>query len=259
MQTTLTSAIPTDQYRPTLIIDERERKDIREAVQKVAHAAGLLTEIRTLDLGDYLVSDSIAIERKRGDDLASSLCDARFFTQLTRLATHYSCPILLLENFERMFSRHIYDASLYGALLYTCTKLGIRCLPSRDSDHTAQILTSLVEHYQTSPSHSPKMVSIAEDRVSVAAQRYFLEGLLDVSEKRSAQLLETFGTPFAVLHALRTTKLTFTKTGKVKGIEGPLTQVAGLGVKFVQKNHVLLRMAFAQSVHVTKEDLTSIL
>jgi len=170
-------------FAPTLIVDERERREIRDLLLQ----SSINIQIETLDLGDYLISKDIVIERKRGDDLAGSLCDSRFFTQLTNIATHYKTPILLLENFTRMFTRNIFDASLYGALLYTCFKLGIRILPTHDAAHTVQILSQLLKRYQTDPDHAPKILQMEKSGVDRSAQLYFLQGFLDVSEKKSVR------------------------------------------------------------------------
>jgi len=73
-------------FIPTLIVDERERREIRDLLVQ----SSINIQIKTLDLGDYLISKDIVIERKRGDDLAGSLCDTRFFTQLSHIATQFT-------------------------------------------------------------------------------------------------------------------------------------------------------------------------
>ncbi|TFH29516.1 MAG: hypothetical protein E4G98_03705 [Promethearchaeota archaeon] len=240
---------------PTLIVDERERREIRDLLIQ----SSLNIRIETLDLGDYLISNDIVIERKRGDDLAGSLCDTRFFTQLTHMAAQYNTPILLLENFPRMFTRNIYEASLYGALLYTCYKLGIRILPSHDAPHTVHILSQLVTLYRTSPAQTPKILRMKKTGVDQSAQLYFLQGLLDVSEKKSATLLEHFGTPWAVLMALRETQIEYTAGGNIKGIVGPFAALKGFGAKFVLKNAMLVRYPFAKANNLTQLQFNSIL
>ncbi len=263
MQTTLPVPKPNSdskissssaEFIPTLIVDERERREIRDLLLQ----SSINIRIETLDLGDYLISKDIVIERKRGDDLASSLCDTRFFSQLSNIAANYKTPILLLENFPRMFTRNIYEASLYGALLYTCFKLGIRILPSHDAAHTVQILSQLVERYQTSLEQAPKILRMEKTRVDRSAQLFFLQGLLDVSEKKSATLLNHFETPWSVLTALRETQIEYTSGGKIKGIVGPFAELKGFGAKFVLKNAMLLRFPFSKSKHFTVGQVKSL-
>lgn len=255
MQTTLSKALKNHPaWEPTLIVDERERREIRETLMR----SGLSMRIETLDLGDYLVSKEIAIERKRGDDLAGSLCDTRFFTQLTRLAAHYRCPILLLENFQKMFTRNIYDASLYGALVYTCAKLGIRILPSQDAAHTVKILTYLLTKYQKTRDDSPRKVTLPKEGVDRSAQLYFLQGLLDVSEKKSHTLLDHFGTPWHVIQAIQDSKISYTSTGSIKGVAGSFADLKGFGAKFVLRNAMLIRYPFEKAKKINRTQLKSL-
>jgi ERCC4-type nuclease len=61
--------IETDEKEkiPVVIIDERERGPIREYLKEIGHD----TQIKTLDVGDFVLSEKVAVERKRGDDFAA--------------------------------------------------------------------------------------------------------------------------------------------------------------------------------------------
>jgi DNA excision repair protein ERCC-4 len=50
-----------------------------------------------LEIGDYVVADSVVIERKTISDLISSFVDGRLFKQCTNMQTHYAVFILLIE------------------------------------------------------------------------------------------------------------------------------------------------------------------
>jgi Fanconi anemia group M protein len=54
--------------QPRIIMDERERGSIREAFEKL----NCTLDIQTLPIADYIVSEQIGIERKRGNDLVAS-------------------------------------------------------------------------------------------------------------------------------------------------------------------------------------------
>ena len=53
-----------------------------------------------LEIGDYIVSDRLAVERKRTDDFACSLIDGKrnLFAQLSDLARVYEKPVLIIEG-----------------------------------------------------------------------------------------------------------------------------------------------------------------
>lgn len=79
MQTTTKPHIPSNsKFLPLIIMDERERHEIRSVFETIP----CQLQIKTLDIADYIISKDIAIERKRGDDLVASICDNRFFSQV---------------------------------------------------------------------------------------------------------------------------------------------------------------------------------
>ncbi len=79
MQSTSKSFPSTNaKFLPLIIMDERERHEIRSVFETIP----CQLRIETLDIADYVISNDIAIERKRGDDLVASICDNRFFSQV---------------------------------------------------------------------------------------------------------------------------------------------------------------------------------
>lgn len=51
----------------------------------------------SLEIGDYVISRDVCIERKSLPDLISSLSNGRLFTQLKWISKHYSVPVILIE------------------------------------------------------------------------------------------------------------------------------------------------------------------
>ena len=83
-----------------ILIDDREHQS------KVGHylkELGAEIELKRLDVGDYVISDRCVIERKRGDDFASSLFDKRLFDQIVRMKDVYDIVVLCIEDFDLMF------------------------------------------------------------------------------------------------------------------------------------------------------------
>jgi ERCC4-type nuclease len=76
-----------------LIADYREK---RSGLVQCLHRLGLEPAFSRLDVGDYVVSNSIAIERKTPLDLVSSILDGRFQDQLSRLKAAYPLPMVLI-------------------------------------------------------------------------------------------------------------------------------------------------------------------
>ena len=160
----------TDQKKPTVIVDERERGPIRGFLTEI----GCEVEIKTLDVGDFILSSKVAVERKRGDDFASSLFDGRLFEQLIRLTEAFDAPLVILEDFERMFTRYEEQkAALYGAMVYCAYKLGIPVIPTRDYKDTAIVLKSIAKREQI-VDNAPLLTRIAPKSMSKKDGRVLL-------------------------------------------------------------------------------------
>ncbi|MHA1583761.1 MAG: ERCC4 domain-containing protein, partial [Promethearchaeota archaeon] len=193
-----------------------------------------------LPVADYIVSSKIGIERKRGDDFAASLCDGRFFEQLERMNSTFKRPMIILEDFTRMFSQNIYEQSLLGALTYAMFKLNIPIIPTQNSIETARTIWSIAKAEQKIEKFKYISLPKKEQKIDKKAQVYFLEGLMNVSVKKANILLDKWKTPGNVLNAILKTEITKTKAGKEKGISGPLTELKGFGLKFLKSNKELL-------------------
>jgi ERCC4-type nuclease len=73
--------------------------DYREKKSRLVHCLcqmGIEPTFSRLDVGDYVVSNSVAIERKTSSDLVSSVLDGRFQDQLGRLKEAYPVSIVLI-------------------------------------------------------------------------------------------------------------------------------------------------------------------
>lgn len=79
---------------PKVVVDLREFNAI---LLNVLDLAGFELDPRTLQVGDYILSPDLCIERKSIPDLISSFNDGRLLHQCQLMTRHYKKPILLLE------------------------------------------------------------------------------------------------------------------------------------------------------------------
>ncbi len=228
-------------FLPLIIMDERERYEIRSVFETIP----CQLKIKTLDIADYVISKDIAIERKRGDDLVASICDNRFFSQIEKLKKYYKKPLIILENPKKMFERKgVYEASIYGAILYAIYKMKIALFPTRNANETAETIWSFAKFVQKSEPFEYEAIKVEQEKISVDCQLFFLEGLFQVSEKKATILLDHFKTPYNVLQAIIQTEITYTKSGNPKGISGSLEELKGFGHKFLKINKELIENRF---------------
>ena len=224
-----------------IVVDDREPIEIVSKLKEL----GLNVTIQRLEVGDYDVGEKVLIERKTGSDYVSSLADDRLFEQALRLTESAEQVILILENFQEAFSSPGWfdrQKQVYGSLMYLTLRLGILLLPTSDNTETAQALERICSWVQEKKD-DPVIFArgVKKSMSQLDRQQFLLQGLPQIGPKTALTLLKHFETPMAVFEAISNSSVTFTKTGNPKGIEGPLSDIPGIGPKFLLKTKEVLR------------------
>ena len=94
--------------------------------------------------------------------------------------------------------------------------------------------------------------SLKED-ISAEDQKYFLEGLVDVGDKKAKRFLDVLGNPFFALHAISEAKINYSKNGKPKDITGIIKGFKGIGSKLILRNQNLLNFSYSQALKLKKK------
>jgi len=81
-----------------VIVDMRE---FRSELPSLLHKRGIDIDPVTLEVGDYILTPEICVERKSVSDLIGSLNNGRLYTQATAMSRFYDRPMLLIEFDER--------------------------------------------------------------------------------------------------------------------------------------------------------------
>eukprot|EP00033_Pygsuia_biforma_P002783 GCRY01003073.1.p1 GENE.GCRY01003073.1~~GCRY01003073.1.p1 ORF type:complete len:932 (+),score=230.69 GCRY01003073.1:322-3117(+) len=144
--------VPKERRR-LVLVDTRE---FGSSLPTMLYMKGFALEVLQLDVGDYILSPKIVIERKSVSDLIGSLASGRLFSQCTNMATHYSTPVLLIEftpdrSFSLTpksalrddFSLHELQAKLSLLALHFPT---LRIIWSLSPQETAAIFAGLTQH-----------------------------------------------------------------------------------------------------------------
>ncbi|XP_054274769.1 DNA repair endonuclease XPF-like [Macrosteles quadrilineatus] len=79
---------------PRVIVDMRE---FRSELPSLLHRRGIDIDPVTLQIGDYILSPEMCVERKSISDLIGSLNSGRLYQQALAMCRHYVKPILLIE------------------------------------------------------------------------------------------------------------------------------------------------------------------
>lgn len=232
-------------------MDERERGEIRKTFGDFP----CNLRIETLPTADYLISATMGIERKRGDDLVASICDNRFFSQIQKMKQHYPDSLIILENPGKMFDRTgIAPASIYGAIIYALYRENIPLITTINAFETAQTIWSFAKNIQKNSPFEYIPLDIPPTKIGLKMQLNFIEGLIGISEVKAKVLLDEFKTPWKVIQAILQSDTTISSSGKLKLSSGSFTHLKGFGAKFVRQNQNLLNLPFHQSIALEKKN-----
>lgn len=213
-----------DESRVVIVADHRE---FSGAVVRELSKLDVVVRPETLEAGDYVLSDRVAVERKEADDFAKSLADGRLFPQAKALRDAYSAPIVVIEGGSVLAPGFGADA-VYGALAALVTGFHVSVFTTKDAADTARLLAAIAKREQLA---QKRPVSVRESRGAMSDDerlRYLVEGLPNVSAVLSRRLLERFGTVKAIADA------------RVED----LMEVEGVGEKTAVAIHTILRTQY---------------
>ncbi|KAB7496370.1 DNA repair endonuclease XPF [Armadillidium nasatum] len=79
---------------PRIIVDMRE---FRSDLPSMLHKKGIEIDPATIEVGDYILTPEVCVERKSISDLIGSLSSGRLYNQAQAMTRYYKKPILLIE------------------------------------------------------------------------------------------------------------------------------------------------------------------
>jgi ERCC4-related helicase len=178
-----------------IIVDTRENMVIKTKLNNL----NIYVEEQMLDVGDFVLSEDVCVERKTLKDFASSIIDGRLFPQLIQLKQKYNKPILILEKGPQ--SDRISQNAFLGALASIITDFNIALIITESTEESAALMYVIAKREQIEKKKSIK-VREGEKPVSIKEiQKYILAGMPGVSAILATRLLEKFGTLQNVFNA----------------------------------------------------------
>jgi ERCC4-related helicase/ERCC4-type nuclease len=203
-----------------IIADTREFKS--PVVRNLAKKDVVIESVQ-LDVGDYLISERVGVERKDVDDFLASLMDGRLFQQARSLRRAYQSPLMIIEG-EDLFSRRRISAdAIYGALASISVDFGIPVMSTKDDSETANLLLAVAKR-EAAEGRTPGIRGEKGTMLLQERQQFIIEGLPNVSGVIAQRLLAHFGSVSAILTASEKDLMKVKGVGKkiAKGIRETL-------------------------------------
>jgi len=160
----------------------------------------LLIEIKKVPYGDYVINDSITIERKTARDFLVSIIDGRLFNQLSNLKKHCLNPIFLIEGNPYKTELNFDPMAIKGALLSAQAIWHIPVIFSRSKEDTRNILLMIGRQDQTYMDVVPLRGGYRPKRLK-SKQLYLLQGLPQIGPLLAKRLIEHFRSVSHVMNA----------------------------------------------------------
>jgi Fanconi anemia group M protein len=211
-----------------IIIDSRESSS---PIIKELSKFDLSIELKSLEIGDYVLSDRIVIEKKTTEDFIASIVDGRLFNQLIKLKNTYESPLVIIEGESLYTSRAIRLESIMGAIASVIIDYKIPIIWTRNPIETASLLFHIAKREQLKEKHEPRIRYESKPKSLDEIKEYIVAGLPHINTTLAKRLLKRF----------KTVEKIFTASEK------ELQEVDGIGKKISEEIKKVLTEEYKES------------
>ncbi len=176
----------------SIVVDNREF--MSNVVRELSRIGALEIVPEQLQIGDYVLSSRVCIERKTVKDFLTSLADGKLFDQAKKLVNNYEKPLIILEG-EGLYSETgIHPDAVRGALASLTIDFGIPILNTRNYLDTSKLLILIAKREQL---EKEKKITIRKDKRTTSLkeiQEFFISGLPGINITLAKRILGEFST-----------------------------------------------------------------
>ena len=183
----------TDVPKLTIFADTRET---RSGVVRFLEKAGVNLKLKNLEVGDYVVSDRICIERKTTSDFLDSLVNKKrnLLEQIERLNNEYEKPLLIIEGESLYGHRNVHPNVVRAVMASIAIDYSVPILQTRDEADTASLIYIIAKREQMPNTrainpHGKKPTASLKEQ-----QEYFISALSNIGIITTRNLLRRFKT-----------------------------------------------------------------
>jgi Fanconi anemia group M protein len=184
-----------------IVADQRELDS--HIARDLSTREGVTTRLETLAVGDYVLSDRVAVERKAVEDFLDTLLgnDRSMFDQVGDAARHYARPVVIVEGEGLYEKRNVHPNAIRGALSSLAVDFGTSVLQTRDADETADLLEVIARREQDRDDREVRVHGEKSSKTLAEQQEYVVSSVAEVGPVTARALLDHFGSVEAVMTA----------------------------------------------------------
>lgn len=181
-----------EEKRAKIIVDKRELNGgVPKALDMFCNDVDF--ELQILEVGDYVLSERVAVERKDTDDFWKTVFESReLFSQLGDLKRSYEKTILILEG-ANMYSRNVDPNVIRGIISAITVDMYIPIINTANQHDTAMYLARIAKREQIEE-RKPLSVHGKRSHMTEDEQReYIVSAICGIGPVFARKLLEHFG------------------------------------------------------------------
>jgi ERCC4-related helicase/ERCC4-type nuclease len=198
-----------------IVADQREMD--ANIARELSRREDYEIRLETLDVGDYILSDRVAVERKSVADFVDSLVgsDRSVFEQVGAMSRHYARPIVLVEGEGLYEQRDIHPNAIRGALSSLAVDFGASVLRTESETDTTELLAVIAGREQETAAREVSVHGAKQSKTLGEQQEYVVSSIAEIGPVTARALLEEFGTVEAVMIATEEELMAADGVGKV--------------------------------------------
>ncbi len=213
--------------------------DSREMNSKVLKELDMMEDIEVevknnLEVGDYVVGQNCAIERKSVEDFASTITDSKrsLFEQIGDLSNAYENPVLIVEGgISGLYATNINRNAIRAMISSLVSDFGVSVIESIDEEDTASYLKYLASREQEESDRKINPHGNKRTKTTYEQQEYIVSSIAGIGPVTAENLLEKFGDIKSIVNA----------------DVDELKEVENIGENMAQDIHSILRVNYSQS------------
>jgi Fanconi anemia group M protein len=184
-----------------VVVDQRETDS--SIARELSRREDVSVRLETLEVGDYVCSDRVVVERKSVADFLSTLTggERSMFEQVGDAARHYARPVVIVEGEDLYGTRDVHPNAVRGALASLAVDFDASVLFTDDEDDTAELLHVLAGREQETSDREVSVHGEKSAKTLAEQQEYVVSSIADIGPVTATALLAHFGTVEAVMTA----------------------------------------------------------
>ncbi len=172
-----------------LLVDDRELKS--QTARKL-FTLGVKLKAQRLNIGDFVVSERIVVERKTMADFEASVIDGRLFQQALSLRQSFSSPLIAVIGNDKVV--RIKESAFLGAIFSLMLDLKVPVLFLENEDELAEALFLLAKREAKEKRPLPTQFQKPKGLTSAERQLFVVEALPNIGPQLARNLLLHFKT-----------------------------------------------------------------